>query len=128
MKFKIKHNFLKHTRFFKYRMNFKCILWIFKIFWSHKITQERVNIIRIEKSRFIIFLQLFAIYRVFFTKITTYRYSSLMLFIGAKSTLRTAEVQCKREFPVRARLKLRNIHAISTEDPGIFFRDYWGRL
>ena len=49
-----------------------------------------------------------------------------MLFIGAKSTLRTAEVQCKRESPVRARLKLRSIHAISTEDPGRFFRDLGG--
>ena len=128
MKFKIKHNFLKHNIFFKYRMNFKCILWISKICWSHKITQERVNTIRIEKitvhNRFATFRDLSR----FLQKITTYRYSSLMLFIDTKSTLRTAEVQCKREYPLRARLKLRSIHSISTEDPGRFSRDLGGGI
>ena len=115
--------------YLKFHVNFKCILWISKIRWSHKITQENVNIIRIAKitvhNRFATFRDLSCF---FLQKFTTYRYSSLMLFLDAKSTLRTAEVQCKRESPVRARLKLRSIHAISTEDPGRFFRDLWGEF
>ena len=71
-------------------------------------------------------MQLFATYRVFLPKITTYRYSSLMLFIDAKSTLRTAEVQCKREFYVFHTFRLSGTVCISTEDPGEILRDLWG--
>ena len=83
-------------------MNFKCILWNSKILWAHKITQEKANIIRIDKitvhNRFVTFRKLSR----FLQENTTYRYSCLKLFIGAKSTLPALCPPGKRGFTFRA--------------------------
>ena len=68
-------------------------------------------------------MQLFANNHVFLQKNTTYRYSCLKLFSDAKSTLRTAEVQCKRESPCLHTFRLSGTVCISTQDPGRIFRD-----
>ena len=49
-----------------------------------------------------------------------------MLFIDAKSTLRSTIDSGKREFPCLHTFRLRGTICVSTEDPGIFYRDLGG--